>query len=385
MTLLYMLSANHSHHYLKPTALTVAFAFVIASFYPIRELLAAPENIAIGLMADLSGPSSANGEDCRRGFEVARRAFSQHNLVGKHTVRFIYSDHQGDAKTGLTEFNRLVDSEKVWAVATNRSQVGMALNSVSQRKQIPLLGTVGHSEFVAKNPYAWRFFPSARLEGEALATWALKKGKRRAAIISLEDEWMKSLADSFQSSFTTLGGDIVFREDTPQGSDISSLVSRLTLSRPDILVVNFAINESGQVLRRIREQGLTQPILTNVWAAKPEAIASAAGAAEGIVFAEPDLRLPKFISTLREAFHDETATAVTFSCYASLTAALQAIKTLESQATRQDFEMSLRALKRVSLLDADIDIIDREVRYKLEYRTVQNGVIIHIGLPTPIN
>ena len=232
---------------------------------------AGAQEITVGLMAELSGSSASNGEDCRRGYEVASSLLAHNGLAGQHRVRIVYGDHQGDAKTGVSEFNRLVNAERAWAVATNRSQIGMALNPLSARRHIPLLGTVVHNQFLSDSSYAWRFFPSAEAEASALARKALQMGLRRAAILTLQDEWTLALANSFRENFIKGGGETVYFETlTPSDYDLASVISRVGAAAPDSILTSFTVNDSGLVIRKLREQGLHQQIFANVWATKKD-------------------------------------------------------------------------------------------------------------------
>jgi len=80
------------------------------------------------------------------------------------------------------------------------------------------------------------------------------------------------------------------------------------------------------MIRKIRELGLKQPIFSNFWSGKREAIETAGKAnAEGIIFMESDLRQPKFLAVLQDLFGEPRASAVTFSCYSALGTALYAL------------------------------------------------------------
>ena len=118
------------------------------------------KEIRIGLMSTLTGSFAISGEHCRQGYEVARVAFVKDGKIGTYKLKFIYSDTRGDAKTSVSEFRKLVHVDKVQAVVSTRSQLTMPLSSLAIQHKVPVVGIVGHTEFLKANSFGFRAWPT---------------------------------------------------------------------------------------------------------------------------------------------------------------------------------------------------------------------------------
>ncbi len=345
-----------------------------------QKAAAAAPSIAIGLMSEATGPYAENGENCQRGWRAARDAFAPGDRVGMHTVRFVFADSQGEAKTGVNEFRHLTENEHAQAVLTTRSQVGMAVNPLSRKAKIPLLGTVGHPDFVRDNEYAFRFYPTVKAESAALVEKAHELKLRRFALITAEDQWMLALSDAFSQQLRESGGEVVGSWSIlDSDANIASTIMRIKQASADAVFVNLGISQSGVVFKKLYELGVGQPLFTQFWGASKEAREAAGAAAmEGVIFVEADLRKPKFLKLLRNAYGDERASAVTFSCYAALSTLLFTLKQNKEIDSTESLHAQLLKMREVELPDGTLMLRDREAQYDLMWKTVSRGEIIEL-------
>lgn len=332
--------------------------------------------ISLGLMAELTGNFAANGQNCRRGFELARHSFAPEDRVGKYDLKLIYVDSQGEPKVAVSEFKRLLASEHISALITTRSQIGMVLNPISRQSRVPLLGTVGARDFVKNNPYAYRFYPSTTREGGAVAAKMIAMGFKRAAAITAQDEWNLDLTDAFAKRFAASGGHVAANEIVISGEmDYAGVIERIKQAKPEALYVNLGIVTSGAALKKIGELGLNVPLFANFWAGAKEAIDVAGAGAEGVVFVETDLRLPKFSAGLVRLFGEPSASAVTFACYGALAAVLEALQKNSAIENPQMMQAALAELKSVPLLDQTLPLVEHEALFPLSYKVIRRGEI----------
>ncbi|MBX7144258.1 MAG: ABC transporter substrate-binding protein, partial [Oligoflexia bacterium] len=240
-------------------------------------------------MAELSGPSAANGQLCRQGVDAARRLLAPNDKIGSYSVRFAFGDTQGQGPAGISEFLRLVQAEQAVVVVTTRSQVGMAVNPVSEEKGVPLFGIVGHSDFLKTNRYAYRFWPTAESEGDAIAKKLKSDGVSRVAILTTEDQWTRSLTDNFSAEFSRLDGDVALSASVdPSDVDFSTLIARIRASNAQAILLNMTLAHMGIAIKRAREAGLQQKLYANYWVNNPATIEVAGSAVKGVVYDEPN-------------------------------------------------------------------------------------------------
>jgi len=331
--------------------------------------------IVIGLMAELSGPFAPNGEHCKEGYEVAREAYMSDGQVGNYSVRIVYGDTRGEPRTGVSEFKRLTEIHKAIAVITTRSQVAMPLNPLSRRKQIPLLTTVGHSEFIRANPYGFRFWASATVVGGCSVQESIAMDKHRAAVLTLEDEFTLSLTDSFVREFERLGGVVVFKDTIVETEiDFSTLTTKIKSAKPDVIFVNLGLATTGLMIKKIREQGLQAQLIGNSWMTERSVIASAGQKAiEGAFFIDFDFQKPAFVAHVKRLFPRSEPVAVTYACYAALGTLLQTIKRSSKITDSGVLYQELFNTKVVNLLDGDLELKGREAQLDLVVKFIRQG------------
>ena len=327
----------------------------------------AEQQWAVGLMSDMTGSLAPNGEDCRNGYRIAIESFGPQDRV-----RFLFADSRGDGKTAVSEFQRLQE-QGIIALITNRSQVGMAINPLSSRSAIPLIGIVGHNDFVRNNPYALRMFPGVQVEAQALAEKATSLGLRKVAVITLEDEWLSSLTQEFNIALKQRGGQVLLNASVlPSELDFGALIGKI--KDADAVFMNLGIAQSGPFLRRLRELGVKSQVLSNFWGAKKEVLdETGPEAAEGLIFFETDLRQPKFIAEHRRLFGHDRASVVTYSCYAGLRLLLNTVSSANTSVSKASLQQLLTGANAVVLLDETIPIVNREAIYGLRCRQIARG------------
>ena len=356
----------------------LCFSFAIVCVAALSVAAEVPKKtIKIGLLAELTGPSAINGVNCSQGYELARRSFAPDNRVGDAQLVLLHGDSKGEALTGVSEFKKLVEIEHAIAMISNRSQIGMALNPISKEKKIPLLGVVGHSDFVNENRYAFRFWPSTKIQAPLLAQKMVDLNKKKLAILTTEDEWTISYTKNFVQEYRQRGAEIVF-QDTVTGdpSEFPALIAKIKQSNPDALFMNLTVAQLGVIIKKIRELGMTQQIFSNYWGGSKDVLETAGKYTEGLIFDAPKTTWKNFSKQLQEYFGQTNPSGVTYGCYAALSTLIQA---LSAHAEIQDSASLYKALLEtpsVKLLDGELQIKDREALIAIEIYTIRNGKVV---------
>ena len=148
------------------------------------------QEIVIGNLQDLSGPTSVLGNAITRGVELAvNKINGQGGLNGKK-IKLITLDTKGDVQEAIKAFNRLADQEKAVAVVGPPiSNIGIGLASIAAAKKVAFVGnfadpraTVGEDGKV--HPSMFLVQPSTVQYGEIMASYAVEKlGLKKIAIL----------------------------------------------------------------------------------------------------------------------------------------------------------------------------------------------------------
>lgn len=330
----------------------------------------------IGLLVELTGQFASNGRACKFGHEIARELYAPNDAVHGLKVRLVYGNSQGAAAAGVTEFQRMVNMEHVAAVIVTRSPVGMAINPISLEKQIPLLGIVGHPGFTAQNKYAFRVWPSALREGEALAEKAFNLGKKTADVITSEDDYFLSITDDFVAGFKRLGGTIS-KSDTVLASEqeFAGVLSRLTKEPTSVLLINVGPSQYPVLLRRIAEQKFPQQLMANFLVSMPEVVQSSGPSSEGVMFAELDFEQANFLRKYAEHTGGERPTSVGYACFIALATILQAIDEHPAVSNSTSLYDALLKASPIKLPDGEVSYSNREANLDLKLRRIRGGKV----------
>lgn len=325
----------------------------------------------IGILTELTGNNASNGADCVAGIRAAINSFRP-GVIDRLPV--VFGDHGGDAKLGVTEFQRMIREQRAIGIIGNRSQIFMALNPIAVREKIPLVGIVGHPRFLIENPMAVRSYPSVELESEPLAAFVRSRNLKKVASLTVEDEWTLALTDAFWKHLEHDSVEHVFEAKVPPTEfDFRALAAKVVRSSPDVVLLNFTISQSGSLLRQLREAGYRGKILSNFWSAHPDAIAAAgAEAASELYFSTIDVETPGFLALLRSASPRATATALSYCCFVSEILVMQAC--VESVCdTPEDLSRAIQTVGSVKLPDRSLKIVNREVQFPVILKRFDKG------------
>ena len=329
--------------------------FILAWILP--PSLAAAEPRAIGALADLTGSFARLGEDCRSGYEVAIQSSEVKRKV-------IFGDNQNDPKAGISEFRRMVDSERVSLIVTSRSPVALALNSLSAREELPLIGVVGHPRFIAENPFAIRVFPSASDEAKVLVQSVDREGQR-IAIISLEDEYFLGLRDAFVKNLRN--SVVVFNETlSPKDLEFSTLIAKMKSKSPNAILINAGPNQIPILIHKMRELGVDSSLYSNFLAGAQDVISALGRDGDGLRYAELDYERPRFVEAFTRIVGKKPLSPLSYACYVAMTYAIELPE-------RERSSESLARTKEINTLDGPIAFLHREGQFPVVLKTLQNG------------
>ena len=333
----------------------------------------AGEEVKLAVLTELSGPYASVGTDCIAGLKIALHGRDEHS---NPKLQLLYDDTRNDPTTAISSFHKMLADPRVLAFFTTFTKIALPLNPLSKQSNIVLLATSGHPAVTDANPYAFRFFPSAKMEAAALAAKALEMGQKRAAVLTLQEEWNEALSDEFVKSFEAGRGSIVYDGHLAAGeNDFSPYIPALRASRADAVLVNLTFGQIGAAVKKLREQGLRQQIFSSYRLQYKENYEIAgAEALEGAVFFEVSGETqPRFQALLKSAAPN-AASSVAFVCYSALGALMQALKNHPDTESREQLYRAMLETTEVELLDGRLTITDREAQYHLSPRVMRGGV-----------
>lgn len=267
---------------MKPMKILSITACVLAagilSFQTPAVVLGAPNEVRIGVLFPLSGPSAKAGNDVlaavKAALDVANnyhdldfplaRSVGLPNLNGAK-IRLIVVDHQGKPEIGRAEAERLITREKVHALlGAYHSSVSAAASNVAERWQIPYLTGESSSPKLHTRGFKW-FFRTGPHDGhytkvmfDFMRDFQKKMGiKIKTAVIMYEDTQFGTDSARVQMEFAKKAGIKVLKKMAYRSKTTSmvSEVQTLKSLNPDVFLPTSYTSDAMLFVRTAKELG----------------------------------------------------------------------------------------------------------------------------------
>ncbi len=226
---------------------------------------AASDVIKIGVYEPLTGTNAAGGEMTVEGIKLANQLFPE--VLGKK-VELVIVDNKSEKQEAANAVERLVSKDKVNVIiGSYGSSLSMAGGPIAKDAGIPVIGCSPTNPAVTlNNDYYFRVCFIDPFQGTVMANYAFDKlGAKKAAIIQdVQQDYSVGLNAFFEKSFKKLAGEeaIVAKVNYNTGDkDFSSQLTAIKDKKPDVIFAPGNFTESGILVEKARELGITCPIL----------------------------------------------------------------------------------------------------------------------------
>ena len=225
----------------------------------------AQEKVKIAIVGPLSGQAANYGKDNERGAQLAIDDLnaSQFKIGGK-AVKFelISEDDQADPKQGTAVAQKLVDSGVNGVVGHNNSGTTIPAARIYSEAGLPHITPAASNPKLTQLGYKTTFRTIAHdgMIGSALAVFAATKLKlQKVALIDDRTAYGQGLADEFEKTFKSLGGEVVAREFTnDKASDFSPILTTIKGRKAQAVFFGGLDGQAGSMLRQMAQLGMGQ-------------------------------------------------------------------------------------------------------------------------------
>lgn len=225
----------------------------------------AQEKVKIAIVGPLSGQAANYGKDNERGAQLAIDDLnaSQFKIGGK-AVKFelVSEDDQADPKQGTAVAQKLVDSGVNGVVGHNNSGTTIPAARIYSEAGLPHITPAASNPKLTQLGYKTTFRTIAHdgMIGSALAVFAATKLKlQKVALIDDRTAYGQGLADEFEKTFKSLGGEVVAREFTnDKASDFSPILTTIKGKKAQAVFFGGLDGQAGSTLRQMAQLGIGQ-------------------------------------------------------------------------------------------------------------------------------
>ena len=216
----------------------------------------AQEVFRFGLAMPLTGSQALYGQDQVKAAEWAVSEINAKGGINGKKLEMIVLDTQGDPQLGIQAANRLVSVEKIPVFITAWSGVVKAVAPIANDNKVVELSIGASSPDIAKlGDYVYTTFPLADIDLTAVAKYAATTmGKKKAAIVYINNETGIVAADVYKRDFTAAGGQIVAIETyDPKATDFTGVLLKVRAANPDIIHLHGLVSDIPQVIAQMRQ------------------------------------------------------------------------------------------------------------------------------------
>ncbi|ACL62956.1 ABC transporter substrate-binding protein [Methylobacterium nodulans] len=260
----------------------LAASLAAAAIGPAR----AEEALRFGMAMPLSGGQATYGQDQVKAAEWAVAAINERGGVAGRKLEMIVLDTRADPQAGIQAANRLISVDKVPVFVSAWSAVVKAVAPVANDSRTVQLSVGANSAEIARlGDYTYTTFPLASVDITAVATYAAKQmGKKRAAVLYINNETGTVAAQIYRDVFAKSGGQVVAYEAyDPRASDWTGPLLKVRAAQPDIVHIQGLVADTPQVIAQMRQLGLTLPVSSYSAVYNPKLIEQLGKAAEGVI------------------------------------------------------------------------------------------------------
>ncbi len=339
---------------------------------------AAKEPIKIGSLQPMTGEAASWGQN---GVAGARLAIEEINAAGGvlgRPLELVAEDDKCSAE-GITGITKLINVDQVDAIiGPDCSASGAAALPVAQKAGVPVLIISASAPALTRlGDYIFRIYPSSAVEGSTGAGFAYDKlGKRKAAVIYVEDVWSKSVKEAFVARFEALGGEIVSEDSvTAETRDMKTQLTKAKSVGADILYAPLRPAGGVALFQQAQELNLGLPILGGDFFDSEEVMNHPAS--EGVYYTVPHVTTPDAFAAKVKAMPGNENLKVFLTAAIGYDAVKIFAEAME-RAGSTDKEKVMQALKRtkyagVSNPDIDFDAEGDLKNALMDVKVVRGG------------
>lgn len=262
---------------MKLIKLLSLFAASITMLFTYSAVHAECEELVLGSAISLTGKYATNGVHAKNGYEFAIQKIKEAGgvKVGDKCYDFsvIYYDDESKGDRGATLAERLINQDKVqYMLGPYSSGLTKAIAPVTEKYQIPMVEAEGASRSLFNQGYRYLFAVLSTSEQylASAITLAAEKAKEsgmspadvKVAIAVENDPFSLDIRAGVREDAAKYDMNIVVDEQLPRDlSDMSAILTKVKLLKPDLLVVSGHSKGAATAVRQIEEQNVTVPMI----------------------------------------------------------------------------------------------------------------------------
>ncbi len=233
--------------------------------------------IEVGAAISLTGKYATNGVHTKNGYEFAIKKIADNGgvKIGDKCYNFnvTYYDDESKGDRAATLAERLINQDKVqFMLGPYSSGMTKAIAPVTEKYKIPMIEAEGASRSLFNKGYKYLFAvlstseqylaSAVSLAGEKAVEAGKKASDVRVAIAVENDPFSLDIRAGVMEDAKKAGMKVVVDEKLPRDlSDMTSILTKVKLIKPDLLVISGHSKGAATAVRQIGEQKISTPMI----------------------------------------------------------------------------------------------------------------------------
>ncbi|MDH6231529.1 branched-chain amino acid transport system substrate-binding protein [Mesorhizobium soli] len=249
---------------------------------------AARADITIGLVAPLTGPVAAYGDQVKNGAEAAVDTINKNGGILGEKVVLKFADDAGDPKQGVSAANNLVGDGVHYVVGPVTSGVAIPASDVFAENGVLMVTPTATAPDLTNRGLTNILRTCGRddQQAEVAAKYVLDHLKdKKIAVLHDKGTYGMGLANAFKAGLNAGGvTEVLYEGLTPGDKDYSALVGRLKKDGAEVIYFGGYHPEGGLLARQLADAGVKAQIIGGEGLSNTEYWAIGNQAAAGTLF-----------------------------------------------------------------------------------------------------
>jgi branched-chain amino acid transport system substrate-binding protein len=259
--------------------------FAVASIF--ATTATAADTVKIGVNVPLTGFAASDGTSALNGAKLAVEQINSAGGIDGKQVELVVYDDQASPKQSVPIATKLIEKDKVIVgVSCSYSGATRAAAGVYQSAKVPYISAYAiHPDITRAGNYNFRTSFVGEVQGRAGAKLAgdiLKK--KRAVLITLNNDFGKSLVAGFKEKAQSFGITIV--NEYPysiKDRQFGPIVAKVKADKPDVIYATGYFFTAGPLVTQLRAAGIDATIIGQEGFDTQTFIKIAGAASEGVI------------------------------------------------------------------------------------------------------
>jgi branched-chain amino acid transport system substrate-binding protein len=343
--------------------------------------------LKIAILAPLSGPVPTFGVSTRDGALLAIKQWNDKGGVLGMKITPVVEDSQCTPDPAVNAANKVINQDKVhYIIGEVCSKASIPVSDIANAAKVIQISPTSTNPTVTvgadgkTKAYIFRACFIDPFQGKVAAKFATDTLKAKSAFIMSDqsNDYVRGLADAFESSFKTLGGNVLGRENyTGTDTDFSAILSKVAAAKPDMVYLPDYYNVVNLVTKQAKEKGITVPFVGgDGWDSSDLDVKAADNGFYTNHYDPGDTSqiAQSFLKAYGDAYKDDAGKAKTPDALAALAYdATNLLLTAVKNAGADDTDKVKTALEGISY-----DAVSGHITYDAQHDPIKSAVIVQV-------